>query len=200
MGLSRSKPRLVAGTGSRAAFLVADGRAEGLWNRQGRSPGGGEWRWWVLFMLPPAYRWGPGQVGGGGTLSARTGQGRREKAMWTEEGEGGRKGQRPGTVLELMTIMTQKHTHSTGESPTAWVQILGFPSLGLSLPTCELGVMGMPVSQVRGEGGMRLDTEQAPGTHVSPGMWLLSFRELAGPGLRLDQPGVLSPLCVPSCV
>lgn len=37
--------------------------------------------------------------------------------MWTEEGEGGRKGQRPGTALELITIMTQKHNHSTGESP-----------------------------------------------------------------------------------
>lgn len=91
-------------------------------------------------------------------------------------------------------------TTAQASLPTARVQILGFPSLGLSLPTCELGVVGMPVSQVRGEGGMRLDTEQALGTHVSPGTRLLSFRELAGPGLRLDQPGVLSPLCVPSCV
>lgn len=49
----------------------------------------------------------------------------------------------------------------TGESPTARVQVLGFPSLGLSLPTCELGMMGMPISRVRGKGGMRLDTEQA---------------------------------------
>lgn len=70
-------------------------------------------------------------------------------------------GQRPGTAWELMMIMTQKHNHRTGESPTARVQVLGFPSLGLSLPTCELGMMGMPISRVRGEGGMRLDTEQA---------------------------------------
>ena len=115
------------------------------------------------FTPPPTYHWGPGQVGGGGTLSTRTGQGRKEKAVsgWTEEGEGGRKGQRPGTAWELMMMTTQKHNHRTGKSPTARVQIPGFPSLGLSLPTCELGMIAMPVSQVRGEGGMRLDTEQA---------------------------------------
>lgn len=138
-------------------FLAADGHA-------GKARGIGEeepWGWRVVVGWVPTLCHLPPTTGGLGRLEEREGPSppqdgsgqERKSSVWVNRGRGWREdGAETRDSLGVDDDNdTEAQIHRTGESPTAR-PVLGFPSLGLSLPTCELGMMGMPISRVRGGG------------------------------------------------
>ena len=91
LGLSRSKPRLVAGTGSWTAFSLQTDVLKACGIGEGGALGGGGWRRWVptLYRLPPTTGAWAGRRRRDPLRQDGSGQ-ERKRSVWVDRGRGRR--------------------------------------------------------------------------------------------------------------